>query len=336
MWPLWLVLLATTSVFAQKDLDAIRELEAELPGAFINPDPTSDFDRLKRRYWPPKRVIQLEKISQSPVVYGAIRKGAYIRNLATNENHQVTRPMYVKFYGLEDENQFKYIIDKNGEVGWRVRSRYVEPIQAELALYVPPLTYTPAPTNLVRTIYDRKLTVPPEVSYYAGRAQGDYMTDLFEDRTARAGTSTQYGVHFFTQWKLPLKAGVVLHYERTSYNLQDGGRVLYSAPSIGPQLKTRDFDFFGRALRFQTHFRISPFARATADTIYGSGTFKFNSTDVLGSLEMPVKNRFGEFVFGLYFQSQWLNLRDQQMPVDLRAANQTNKSWGLSLAQVFQ
>jgi hypothetical protein len=244
--------------------------------------------------------------------------------------------MYVKYYGLEDENQFKYIIDKNGEVAWRVRSRYVEPIREELALYVRPVTYTPAPANLVRTAYDRKLTAPPEVSFFVGRAQGDYMSDLFEDRTARGGTSNQYGIHFFTQWNLPLKAGVVLHYERTSYNLQGGGRVLYSAPSLGPQLKTRDFDFFGKALRLQTHFRVSPFARATADTIYGSGSFKFNSTDVLASVEHPVKNRLGEFVFGLYFQSQWLNLRDQQMPVDVRASNQTNKSWGLSLAQVFQ
>jgi hypothetical protein len=337
MRPLWLALLAAAApAFAQGDLRAIRELDEELPGAFINADPKSDFERQKRRYWPPKRVIQLEKIKQSPVVYGAIRKGAYLRNLETNQNYQVARPMYVKCYSLEDENEFKYVLDKNGDVRWRVRSRYVEPIREELSLYVSPVTYAPAPENLVRSFYDDELTVPPEVSFFVGRAQGDYMSDLFEDRRARGGTSNQYGLHFFTQWKLPLKAGAVIHYERASYNLRGGGRVLYSAPSLGPQLKSRDFDVFGRPLRFQAQFRVSPFARATADTVFGSGTFKFNSTDVLAAAELPIKNRFGEFVVGLYYQSQWLNLKDQEMPVRVRAANQTNKSWGLSFGQVFQ
>jgi hypothetical protein len=230
----------------------------------------------------------------------------------------------------------KYLRDEDGSVKWKIRGEAVEPIKDALTLYVPPHRYTPAPDNIVRAEYDKKLSIPPEVSFYAGLVQGDYMSDLLNDNEARSGLSNQYGLHFFTQWKLPIKAGAVLHYENATYKLSNGGQVYYSSLSFGPQFKTREFELAGHPLRFQTHFRVSPFSRASADTAAGNVTFKFNSADLLASLERPIKNRYGEFVLGLYLQSQWLNLKNQSAPVQVEASNETNKSFGLSFAQVFE
>lgn len=336
MFPLVLLLAATA--YAEPDLSAVKALDEELPdfSSSKQSDEEAQIQRSTRKYLPPKRIIPLEKIKQSAVFYGAVRVGKHVRDIESNKNHEIKKLMYVRYYGLEDENGFKYLINKDGTIKWMVRSEYVEPIKEELALYEPPLRYTPAPTNIVRADYDKKLSVFPEVSFYTGMAQGDFMADLFEDTTARSGVSNQYGVHFFTQWKLPVKVGAVLHYERASYELNGGGKVIYSSPSLGPQIKSRDFEFAGQPLRFQTQFRVSPFAKAEADTIYGSGTFKFNSADLMASLERPVKNRFGEFVLGLYLQTQWLNIKDQDVPVSLKASNETNKSYGISFSQVFE
>jgi hypothetical protein len=166
--------------------------------------------------------------------------------------------------------------------------------------------------------------------------RGDYTADLFEDKRARQGLTNQYGVHFFTQWKLPIKTGVVFHYERSSYRLRGGGNVIYNSFSLGPQLKTRDFEILDQPLRLQLMFRVGPMARMEAETAYGNGVFKFNSADLMASVERPVKNFLGEFVIGFFYQTQWLNLRDQKVPVRLRAANETNKAVGLSIAQVFE
>lgn len=334
---IWLILLLSLPALAQVDLSAIQNLDEELPNYqdFKQSDEEMEFNRQNRKFTPPVRIIHQSEIEASGTQKGAIQAGTVIRNLADNKNYKVTKPMFVEYFNLEDENGFKYIQSKNGSVKWMVKSERVEPIKQELDLYVPPHRYTPAPDNIVRAEYDKKLSIPPEFSFYTGMIRGDYMKDLFEDNKARTGTSNQYGLHFFTNWKLPIKAGAVVHYEKASYRLDNGGQVIYSAPSFGPQFKTRDFEILGNPLRLQAQFRVSPFATARAETVNGNVSLKFNSADLLVSIERPIENRFGQFVIGLYSQTQWLNLREQPA-VSLKATNETNKSIGLSFAQVFQ
>lgn len=335
---IWLFLLLTTPAFAQMDLSAINELDEELPNYTNNKqsDEEIEIQRQSRRFRPPNRIILLDEIKNSGTQMGAVQAGVPFRDLKTNKNFTLTKRIFVRYFNQEDEYGFKYVQNKNGTVTWRVQSRYVEPIKEELALYVPPVRYTPAPENIIRAEYDKKLNIPPEVSFYAGVVQGDFMKDLYNDNKAKSGLSNQYGLHFFTQWKLPIKAGGVLHYEKASYRLDNGGQVLYQAPSIGPQFKTKEFEIFGNPIRFQTQFRFSPFARASAETVAGKVIYRFNSADLLTSVERPIKNRFGEFVLGFYFQSQWLNLKEQSKFVNVKATNETNKSFGLSLSQVFE
>lgn len=332
MW--WLVLLLTTSAYAQVDVSAIRKLDEELPtfDQYKESEEDININRQQRKFVPPVRVIPLEEITKSGTQMGSISAGVPILNLENNKNYKITKQIFVRYFNLEDENGFKYVQNKDGTVGWRILSRFVEPIKEELSLYVPPLKYTPAPDNIVRAEYDKKLSIPPEVTFLAGLVKADFMQDLFNDSKANSGTSNQYGIHFFTQWKLPVKAGGVIHYEKASYKLSDGGQIIYSSPSLGPQFKTKDFELFSSPVRLQTQFRVSPFARASSDNV----TYKFNSADFLTSIERPIKNRFGEFVLGLYYQVQWLNIKDQSGDVNLQASNKTNKSFGISFAQVFE
>lgn len=334
----WFLLLFLSSAFAQVDLSAIQELDEELPTYTENKqsDEEIEFNRQNRKFRPPERIISLEEIKQSGTQIGAIRKGALLRNLESNKNYEVSKLIFVKTFNLEDEHQFRYIQNKDGSVTWRIRSRFVDPLKEELSMYVPPHIYTPAPKNIVRTVYDKKLNIRPEASVYTGFVRGDYMGDLFNDNKARNGMTNQFGIHFFTQWNLPIKVGGVFHYERSAYELSNGGQIFYTSPSIGPQFKTKDFEFLGNPLRLQTNFRVSPLARATAKTSFSNQTFKFNSADLVASLERPIKNRFGEFVLGIFYQSQWLNMRDQTSAVKVQASNETNKSFGLTFAQVFE
>src|SRR5690606_8297816 len=129
-----------------------------------------------------------------------------------------------------------------------------------------------------RAEFDKKLFLAPEASFYVGMVRGTYMKDLFNDDKANSGFSTQYAAHVSTNWSYPVKPGLVAHYEKTNYKLSGGGQVNYSALSFGPQFKSKDFDVNGFALRFQGQIRVSPLARAEAETTRGNVTFKFNST----------------------------------------------------------
>ncbi|HXH29492.1 MAG TPA: hypothetical protein VNJ01_01645 [Bacteriovoracaceae bacterium] len=292
---------------------------------------------IQRDHVPPIQKIDIVKIRNSPTRMGSVPAGVQLINVKTNRTHVLPQRMFVKFHELQDEFGFKYLLNKDGSCTYKAREILVEPITEELALYEPPLTYTPAPLNITRTEYDRKLTLHPEVSLYAGLVNGTYMRDLFNDSQAASGRSNQFGAHLFTDWDLPLKVGAAVHYETTTYQLSDEGSISYRSLSFGPQLRSKDFDLFADfPARVQTNFRVGPFSKATANSATNEITYNFNSADLMASIEHPIKNSWGEFVVGLYGQWQWLNLKDASDLVSIRATNKSNKSFGLSLSQVFQ
>lgn len=332
-------LLISLSAYAQNnsDLDAIRALEDELP----NTQYSGDTAGIKQRIHTPKhrspwKKVSMNQILESGIEHGHIKKGRNLIRIKDNRVVEITEDFYGKFFRLQDEVGFKYVQNNDGTCTYKIKSEFFNGIDQELSLYEPPLRYTPAPTNIVRSDYDKKLRILPEITLLAGIVQGSYMRDLFNDDEASSGISTQYGAHLGTKWDLPLQVGGVIHHEQTSYSLSGGGKIEYSATSFGPQFKTKNFDLFGSPWRFQTQFRVSPFAKAFGQTTRGDITFKFNSADLLISAEHPIENKLGEFVLGVYFQSQWLNIKDQPEIVSINASNETNKSFGLSLAQVFE
>lgn len=331
---IWLISLFALEAFADSTLSSIQKLDQELPDQANLRIYEEKVSRKNRGYSPPVSPVSFDKILKSGTEMGAVAPGAVLRDLKTNESYKVTKLIYLKYFRLQDEFGFKYLQNKDGTVAWKVPDHYVTPLKDDISLHVTPRTYTPA-GDVPKSFYDKGLSLPPEFSFYVGYSRGDFIKDLFDDKSG-SGFSNQYGLHFFTNWKLPLKIGAVGHLEQTTYNLSNGGRVNYSSFSFGPQIKSRDFTIGDHPLRVQLQFRVGPLAKATAETQYGRGTFRFNSSDLLASIERPLKNHWGEFVVGFYFQNQWLNLKDQEVAVNLNSSNETNKSFGFSLSQVFQ
>lgn len=336
MWPLLLFLAASAVAQDELDLSSIRKLEEKLPSYDRAGIENTDRTRSGNKWNLPSQNIQLKKILEGETSLGSINKGVRIVRIEDNQAFITSRPIFIRFYQLEDEHGFKYLVNKDGTTSYKVDTKLVEPIANELALTEPPTKYTPAPLHQVRAEYDKKLTLLPEVSFYIGPVMGDYMKDLFNDSKARSGISTQYGAHLFTEWSLPLKIGGVVHYESTIYGLTGGGKAHYSSLSFGPQLKTKNFEFSGRKYRGQLQLRIGPMAKVEADQLDATRTIEFNSTDLLVGLEHPIKNKFGELVFSAFYQMQWLNIKNQTEATSIRATNKTNKSLGLSIAQVFE
>jgi hypothetical protein len=315
------------------DLQMMQTLEEQLPDADNN-SPT--YTPTPSKMTSPVVHVEQKSIEESGIGYGVVPAGKTLIRLSDDKAFKTTASFTTRYKMQEDELGFKHLVDKNGNTFYKTDSPNIVTINQELELYEPPLRYTPAPTITTRAEYDFRLKVKPEVSFYAGVAQGSYMADLFNDKAAKDGYTTQYGFHYFTQWKLPFQIGAVAHYEKSFYKLTGSGSIDYSALSVGPQFKTKDFEFLGFPLRLQTQFRVSPFANASADTKTGHQAYKFNSGDFLSSLEHPFENSWGEFVVGVFYQAQWLNLKSQRKEVSVNASNEINKSFGLSFAQVFQ
>jgi hypothetical protein len=326
-----LILFSINLLFSQTTYSEIQNLDQKLPNYKngLPKEKTITFKEI-RSYDRPYKIINLDEIIKSQTHLAAIKKGGIIHDIKTNDQKIVPKDIYVRVFNQEDENGFKYIKNEDDSVVWKVSGRMVESLKEDLKMYEPPELYSPA-VRVSKSYIDKELSFLPELIFHTGIIHGNYMQDLFNDKNASFGVGNQYGIHFFTKWTSPLKAGGVLHLERSNFSSGSGSYINYNSISAGPQLKTKDFDL-KIPIRLQTQFRVGPFASAKSR----NQLFKFYSNDLLLSLEMPFKNNLGEFVFGFYYQRQWLNLKDQSSPVNLKSDGKTNNSYGLSIAQVFE
>jgi hypothetical protein len=338
MW--FLLLMLSVSAFAQNediDLDILKKLDQNMPdyqperNVYKAPEGVQG----TRKYIYPNYHVTMPQLLASGVITGAVKKGARVIDMNDGTVYKAQRSFLVKFYRIEDEFGYRYLQAK-GRPAYKVKGTSLEETSLETNLYEPPDQYTPAPTNKIVSDYNPKLRFLPEPVFYSGFVDGSYMKDLFNDRRARYGTTTQFGIQAMAKWNWPIKIGGAFHYERSTYLLHNDGRIIYTSPSIGPIFKTKDFVVLDFPFRFQMQYRLSPFARTDVHTRGGDLTLKFNSSDLAFAFEHPEKNRWGEFVLGLFFQAQWLDLRHQTTAVNVIANNQTNNSFGVSFSQVFE
>ena len=336
MW--WLLLLPLTALAADKDIDLniLDKLDENLPNYNTLPPETDTQTQGSgpRKYIWPVGQVTLDQIRTSGTAVGALKEGTIVMSLEDDEKRFIPKNMKVTYFLREDENGFKYLSSK-GKLRYRVWGDDVIETKEVTTLFEPPDQYTPAPKNTLFAEYDSKFHLMPEPIFYTGFVDGSYMKDLFNDKRARYGKTTQFGLRTFAKWNWPILAGIVLSYERSTYNLTGNGRVVYDSPSIGPAFRTRDYEILDFAFRFQMQYRVSPFARTHILKNNVETDIRFNSSDFLVSWEHPVKNGWGEFVLGLFFQAQWLDIRAQEEATRLIANNQTNNSYGISLSQVF-
>jgi hypothetical protein len=336
MW--WLLFIPLfTQAQEEAELNQLRELEKKIKTTVDTSYSSDEFKKPSSlRYSHPYKKVTLKQILQSGTEHGHVKAGTTLLRIKDNHPVELSESFYGKFYKLQDDMGYRYIENNNGDCEYKMKTEHFDSIELELALYEPPTKYTPAPKNKLQKEFDRSLNWRPEASFMAGIVQGNYMVDLFNDQKAQTGLTTNYGFQIDANWKMPIKPGLAFQYEKSNYNLKGGGKIEYSSFSFGPQFKTKDFDFLGYEMRFKTQLRAGPFAKANARTQNGNIAFNFNSTDLLLNIEHPTKNSWGQFAFGLFYGAQWLSMKNQPEIISVKASNEINKSFGFTLAQVFE
>ena len=319
------------------DLSTIEELEQNLPSYQSTEvdDPSSQTRRAQeRRYRPPRQIITMGEIEMSGIEYGSIRPGIPVADVKTNKSKIISRPIYVKSYRLSDENGFRYLINKDGETTYKVSVDHFDPIKEETSLYVPPTKYQPVLVRRNISDYDTKLRIVPEIGGGADLVSSSFISDILNDTEANSGYSSRVFANAYTDWKLPVKVGATVHFERSFYKV-DAGRAETSSLSFGPLARSKNFSLWETPVRFMGQFRLSPFTTMSYENSLGSGTFKFNTYAILAAVEFPMKNFLGEFTLAPYYQQQWFSLKDQQEIVKLKSKSTSNSSFGLMISQAF-
>lgn len=281
------------------------------------------------------RPIKWEEIKRGGTEKIHLKENASIIRLKDQEKIFLPAGKFITVFSVPDEHGFKYILTDAKSIDYKVHFSHLEPIKLVTDLYEPPHHYTVAPPIFIKK-FDRSLRIIPEATLRTGFQSGDFMRDLFRGADGK-GHAQQYSASVFTEWELPLKVGFAAALENATYGLEDGGKVYYSSPSFGPLFQSRDYnlgeDFL---IRGAAELRYSPFAQARSESPAGDQNLKFNSTDFLISLKHPIENGLGNFLLGVFYQLQWLNIKNQDELVDIQTSQATNKSFGLTFSQAFK
>lgn len=287
------------------------------------------------KFIPPVRPVSWEEIRSAGKEKIYLKENASLIRIKDRKKITSSEGKFITIYSMPDEHGFKYIVSDDKSIEYKVHFKELEPIKIITNLYEPPHHYTIAPPIFIKK-FDRSLKIIPEASLRTGFQSGDFIKDVFIGASGK-GYSQQYAASLFTEWDLPIKVGAVIALENATYSLENGGKVYYSSPSFGPLFQSREFHIFEDfLLRGAMELRYSPFARARSESDDGDQNLKFNSTDFFVSLKHPIENSLGSFLVGVFYQFQWLNLKNQDELVEIRASQATNKSFGLTFSQAFQ
>lgn len=327
-----LILILSSGISYAQELENLESVR-KLPD--LENSSSARLTESRNKYLPLIRPVDWDEIKQGGVEKIYLKEDAPIIRIKDRSKLSVTKGSFVTVFSRPDEHGFKYILSPEKKIEYKVHTKHLEPIKLVNNLYEPPHNYTVSPPIFIKK-YDRSIRLTPEASLRTGFQSGDFMKDVFIGANGK-GHSQQYAASIFTEWELPLKVGLSLALENATYQLEDGGKVYYSSPSFGPLFQSKDFeigeDFLVRAV---TELRYSPFARARSESTGTDQNLKFNSTDFFISLKHPIENSLGSFLVGVFYQFQWLNIKNQEELVSIRASQATNKSFGLTFSQAFQ
>lgn len=328
-----IVLLSFFISSAHAQIKELSELDVRTPIFVEEKKELRKYRIHKNKFEPTHPSVGLEEILSSPEELGVVKAGTYIYHLDNSKKLLLDKDIYIRFHRQPDEQGFKYLVSKNGDIKYKVETLYIFSIAQETVMYEPPHSYTPAPERK-RVFWDEKLSTKFELGVAASVVRANFLKDLLNLDNTPEGRMNHFGLNYLADWDWPVKIGLGVYYQKASFDT-DGETTNFSSVSFGPIFKSKNFYPGNIPLRLQAQIRYSPFAKMDVSTSNGSTGFDFNTTDLLAGVEFPFQNNWGEFVVSLFTHYQWLNLKNQDEIVNIESSSKPNQAIGLGISQVF-
>ena len=331
-------LILTCSIFAQDNYsnEPLRKLESELPqyeiSDFTHESNFVELSTPNAKFKKPHQPVPMTDILNSPLRNIAIKKNATLIRIENEENLILPKNILTKVYALPDENEYFYIPGKQNEALFRVNISQIEPIELVTRLYVPPNKFRLSTVDKTQTQVDPKPFIYPEINFGSGLTQALFTQDLYNDGRAKTAPYIQYGLTGWMHWQKAFSLGATSKIERSYHSLRGNSRATFTAFSIGPVFRTSSFVVEETPFYFQAQTRWSPVAHTQFEDLEKIN-LQVNNLQI--SLEFPQKNRWGEFLFGVAFGRQWINLKENTKTATLDTDNNTNDLYMITLSQGF-
>lgn len=274
--------------------------------------------------------IKLKDIVTSGTFTGVIRRGTTLVHLQTGKVHYNQKLLTVRAYRKSDYEGYKLLINKNGFSTYKVLSKDLNNIKEVTNLYEEPHRFEAVQNKVDYNLIDQKLKLEAQFNFHAGVTQSDFLNQISRVKSGIAQT-VRYEGEVFGSFNFPVKVGLTTNYENTFANFAGGGRYQMNSLSLGPVIKTKNFQMGSGTYSALLQVRHAIFSKAQVESNIFSGDFTIAQTSVSLGLEKHFKTFMGNMIFGGNYQRQWLKPSSQNLAANIESESNITDSFVLSL-----
>ncbi|MBT4791332.1 MAG: hypothetical protein HON90_07160, partial [Halobacteriovoraceae bacterium] len=253
--------------------------------------------------------IQLKDIAQSPIRTFNIARGTHL--IRVSDNKLVYTPKTIKVHGhaLLDFYKYRYLVDKKGQLSYKVYYHDTTDIKAITNLHRPPYQFIRLAKKEKIIVHDKNFGYSLKLNLHTGLSSPEYTKSLL-------GNPSQFAPLFrlestvLSNKNFLFNSGLTFMYESISGKFISNGSYNISSFSLGPSFKYYSFyDKYG--LIIQPRFSIS----STAAYTKNDESYKVNlsETSLLVGLEKENTSKNGKFTLGYTFQRKWIRANTKDL-----------------------
>jgi hypothetical protein len=268
--------------------------------------------------------IQLKDIAKSPLFIGRLTRGVYILDLKTQKKKYLTKDINVKVHKLADYDKYLYIINKKGELKYRVYNSSVQNISNISNLNHRPKYFSPVKSVQKVEKFDKNFNYAMNINFHGGFNFPRYTRELLTDTTG-ISTQTRVEIGFLTKHDFLLDYGFSGMYEAAAGSLSaNNGRYTIKTFSLGPVMKTKPL--IGN-FQFTLASRMSVISDVLETRSTVTRVHKLSEISLSFGMERQIKSaHFGLFTWGANFQRKWLRAKAQNVSFNLSSTDNYDES----------
>jgi hypothetical protein len=272
--------------------------------------------------------VQLKDILKSSLRLAHIAKGTKLTRVSDGQIVYTTKPITVRAYTLLDFNKDRYIINKKGELSYKVYYKKLSDIKKITNLYRKPHKFIRYKEN--KNIYnfvDKTFPLSFHMNLHTGLNSPSYTNDLVGSKSI-AAVMLRTELTLLSQKDLIFNSGITLMYETMTAAFQDGGTYQVNSLSLGPSFK---FNEIVGTTSLILQPRLSLFSQATIPTDeQGFDILTLSETSFLVGLETEKSYpTFGYLNLGINIQKKWINTSSQSSNYTISDSTNSDDSFSL-------
>ncbi len=247
--------------------------------------------------------VQLKDISKSAIRVNHIPRGKRLIRLTDNKSFYAPKNLTVRAHVLLDYNRYKYIVNKQGNMLYKVHLDDSTYINKVTNLYRAPYKFTRLPKKIKKNYQDKQFDYSLKGNIHTGLSVPNFTRSYLKEPSGFAPLLRfEFTVMSHSQWLFD--SGLTFMYENISGDIAGGGNYNYSSFSLGPTFKSRPF---WKNYSLILSPRVAATSRLSYTDSFNSESLWMSETAMLAGLEKMSKyKKYGKFVWGFNYQRKWL------------------------------